>query len=140
MTTITATKWYPPKQPGWSGSFKAADGNYYGCKEELVSQIPIGQPVEVEVTTKEKDGKTYRDIKKVVSAAAPKPSAPATNGTRYAATDDTTAERIYVCGILNAWVAHVAPSRDIKPSDLVNVTEAAREAWRQTFGKKAEAV
>jgi hypothetical protein len=108
----------------------------------MVASIPIGTPIEVEITTKEKDGKTYRDIKRVVSAGAvavaPKPAAP-TNGARYGATDDTTAERIYVCGILNAWVAHVAPSRDIKPSDLVNVTEAAREAWRQTFGKKADA-
>lgn len=139
MTTITAVKWYPPKQPGWSGSFKAEDGNYYGCKEEMVASIPIGTPVEVEITTKEKDGKTYRDIKRVVSAGVAPAAKPQVNGTRYGSTDDATAERIYVCGILNAWVAHVAPSRDIKPSDLVTVTEAAREAWRQTFGKKADA-
>lgn len=141
MTTITAVKWYEPKQPGWSGSFKAQDGNYYGCKEDLKDQVPLGVPVEVEISTKEKDGKTYRDIKRVVGAqnvSAPVKVAPARNG--YGSTDDATAERIYCCGIINALVPKVYEKfGSITEDQVIAVTKMARGAWAKTFAHKVEA-
>lgn len=142
MTTIVAQKWYAPNQPGWSGRFKAADGNYYGCKEEMAASIPIGQPVEVEITIKEKDGKTYRDIKRVVSTTpAPAAAKPQTNGARHGSTDDATAERIFVCGILNSYLrtehfaTHASKAGFVET--LRNAVQGARLLYREEMGPQS---
>ena len=46
------------------------------------------------------------------------------------------AERIYVCGLVNNWMQGVAGTRQITTQDIVTVTNAARDAYRQTFGAK----
>jgi hypothetical protein len=129
--------YYPPSQPGWSGRFKATDGSYYGVKEEMAGEIPLGVPTEVEITTKEKDGKIYRDIKRVIgfpSKAGGGSTAPAPRAGSY---DDATSERIFVCGALNAVLPKIF-ERDsgLLPSKLVEVVEMLRATWRNTFGRK----
>lgn len=140
MTTITPTKFFPPKTEGWSHNIKAADGYFYGCPEKLITLFTIGQPIDVEVVTKEKDGRTYRDIKNVIpnkngdAAPAPRPAAPQT---RSYGEDNGTAERIYVAGIVNNYMQHLGKhhgEEDLTDA-LVIVTRAARAAWSLTFGR-----
>ena len=141
MTTITVQKIYPPKKEGWSHSIKATDGNYYGVKEAVVRSISEGQTIEADVVVKEKDGKTYRDIVKLVGGdvAPARPSAPQASTPRYGSTDDATAERIFTCGIVNAVAPHVYDKHGTLTSEhLTALVMVARVAWSETFGKKHE--
>ena len=48
--------------------------------------------------------------------------------------EDATPERIYVCGIVNSAIAHGGFALTL--TNLVELTNTARSAWAQTFGKK----
>lgn len=130
---------YPPKNPGWSASIKGADGNYYGIKETMVAGLSEGQTITADIRTQEKNGKTYRDIIKL-HGDAPAPdvkSAPAASTGRYGAQDDATAERIFVCGVVNA----VAPKiyeklGTIDSEKLSALVQVARVTWTETLGRK----
>lgn len=148
MTTIVPVRFYPPKTAGWSHNIKAADGFYYGVKEELVSLFTLNQPIEVEVVTKEKDGRTYRDIKRVIpngnghAAQAQAPEQPkwSTGSAPPFREPDATAERIYVAGVVNNYMQHLGKFQgeaDLTEA-LITVTRAARAAWKMTFGRASE--
>ena len=142
---IQIAKIYPPKQAGWSAHIKDNLGNYFGVKEALVSNLSEGQTISADVVTKDKAGKTYRDIVKIhgmngggSAAPSPQTSAPAT--ARYGAQDDATAERIFVCGVVNS----VAPKiyeklGTIDSEKLAALVQVARVTWASTLGNKGGA-
>jgi hypothetical protein len=139
MTTITPTHINEPKQAGWSWSVKATDGNYYGVKAELKDRFRVGVPIDVEITSKEKNGKTYRDIARVLSnGPAPAGDAPAIDP-RYQKqpTPLVDAERMFVAGICNALLPKIYEHEQKMDSQkIVAVVMAARTAWAQTFGRR----
>lgn len=142
MTTITPQKFFPPKTEGWSHNIKAADGYFYGCPEKFITLFQIGQPIDVEITIKEKNGTTYRDIKRVIPNGnghpAPTPQKPAQAAQGRYGENDATAERIYCAGILNNLVGpYVQKHGAIDAGVLIALTNAARQAWAATFGTKA---
>jgi hypothetical protein len=144
VTTIVPTKFFPPKTQGYSHNIKGADGLFYGCPDKFITLFQLGQPVEVELTIKEKDGRTYRDIKRVIPNGnghpAPAPQASAQAPHRYGGEPDATAERIYCAGILNNLVGpYVAKHGAIDAGVLIALTNAARQAWAATFGAKTDA-
>lgn len=142
---IQIQKIYPPKQAGWSASIKGADGNYYGVKEIIANGLSEGQTISADIRTKEVNGKVYRDIIKINDAGtaalfsparATTPASPSAG--KYGAQDDATAERIFVCGVVNA----VAPKfyeahKNITSEQLTALVQIARVTWSETFGKKA---
>lgn len=141
---IEITNIYPPKKPGWSASIKGKDGNYYGVKENIANTLATGQVITADVATKEKDGKTYRDIIKIHDAGqsgSPAPSAqPATHAPsapRYGNTDESTAERIFVCGFVNAISPKIYEKMgNVNSEQLTALVQVARVTWAETFGKK----
>ena len=148
MTTITPVKFFPPKTEGWSHNIKCADGYFYGCREEMVTLFTIGQPIDVEITTKEKNGTTYRDIKRVIPNAAGATPAPrpagATNGSvspqyQKQPTPLVDAERMFVAGALNSILPKMF-ERDngLLPSKVADTVNMFRQVWSETFGAKHE--
>lgn len=141
---IEITNIYPPKKPGWSASIKGKDGNYYGVKENIANTLAAGQVITADVATKEKDGKTYRDIIKIHDAGpsgSPAPSAqpaPMTpSAPRYGNTDESTAERIFVCGFVNAVSPKIYEKLgNVNSEQLTALVQVARVTWAETFGKK----
>ena len=136
---IEIQKIYPPKNPGWSASIKASDGNYYGIKETMVAGLSEGQTITADIRTQEKNGKTYRDIIKL-HGDAPAPDvkpAPAASTGRYGAQDDATAERIFVCGLINAVAPKVFEAhKNITSEQLTALVQVARVTWSETLGRK----
>jgi hypothetical protein len=142
---IQIAKIYPPKQAGWSASIKDNLGNYFGVKEALVSNLSEGQTISADVVTKDKAGKTYRDIVKIHGmngggSSAPSHQASAPAAPRYGSQDDATAERIFVCGVVNS----VAPKiyeklGTIDSEKLAALVQIARVTWASTLGNKGGA-
>ncbi len=139
---IQISKIYPPKQSGWSASIKAQDGNYYGVKEEVAKSLAEGQTITADVKMQEKNGKTYRDIIKIhdagPSARPGSTPAPTQSTGRYGSNDDATAERIFVCGFVNATAPKVYEKFGAISSDqLTALVMVARTTWEETLGKKS---
>lgn len=128
MTTETITVQYvnPPEEGKRWGSVKATNRQYYGVAADDMAKFQKGATYEVEYETKEIRGKTYRTIK----SARPAQQANGAGSYRGDASPET-AERIYVCGIVNAAVhAGIKPEADT----LAHITNNARMAWHRTFG------
>lgn len=124
MKTVQVKFVNPPKPGKKMGNIKLEDGSqiyFYPDKHQFNKG---SYQVETEMQTW--GDKTVEVVKSVQAAA--------NGGGKYGQTDLTTAERIYVCGILNAWVGR--PDAEVTASALVAVTNAAREAWGETFGEK----
>jgi len=136
---IQISKIYPPKQSGWSASIKAQDGNYYGVKEDVAKSLAEGQTITADVKMQEKNGKTYRDIIKIHDAGPPaRPAAPAQSTGHYGSNDGATAERIFVCGFVNATAPKVYEKFGAISSDqLTALVMVARATWEETLGKKS---
>lgn len=139
---IQISKIYPPKQAGWSASIKASDGNYYGVKEAIANTLSEGQTIQADIVVKDRNGKTYRDITKIYGNDGPaqpqanRTASPSTS--RYGASDDATAERIFVCGIVNAVAPKIYDKMGSITSDqLAALVMVARTAWEETLGKKS---
>jgi hypothetical protein len=137
---IQIAKIYPPKQAGWSARIKDNLGQYFGVRAEIAETLREGQVINADIRTKEKDGATYRDIIKIHDGGASQAkatTAPASSNGRYGAHDDATAERIFVCGVVNA----VAPKiyeklGTIDSEKLCALVQVARVTWTATLGRK----
>ena len=137
---IQIAKIYPPKQAGWSARIKDNLGQYFGVRAEIAETLREGQVINADIRTKEKDGATYRDIIKIHDGGAPQAkstTAPASSNARYGAHDDATAERIFVCGVVNS----VAPKiyeklGTIDSEKLSALVQVARVTWTATLGRK----
>jgi hypothetical protein len=131
---ITPSFVNPPRPGKKMGSAKLPDNSILYFYPDKVSLTP-GQAVTVEYADKMFGDKPAKVIERVVQPngsnghAAPAPSG---GGYQRAGTDKETAERIYVCGIINAAVS--AGKLDLSTDALISATEAARDAWAATFG------
>lgn len=129
MPTATITPAYvnQPAPGKKEGSIKLKDGSFYGVPPAMLSQLQPNNTYEVEFTEREWNGKIFRSIKsaKLVSAG------------QYGQTDNKTAERIFVCGALNAAIhgGHV----QVTPETLTQAVNDLRQVWASTFGNKQKA-
>lgn len=132
MNTATVTPDFvnqPRKNPKF-GSIKVGD-TYYSVPVSMLSQF---QPKQQYVITYETSDAGYHNVKTVkpVGGGA---SITAMQGGKYGATDDATAERIFVCGALNAFIT--AGKIEASAESVRKAVDALRTAWRQTFGAPA---
>ena len=149
MTIITPKKILPPKTPGWSYNVQGNDGNWYGVKEQMAPLLVVGQPVEVEITTKEKDGRTFRDIKRIMSAPGqppePVPAFPQNGQAKPGSADDpfqkrptnpVDAERMFCAGALNALLPVMyGHHHGLTRSQVADLVTLLRGVWSDTFGQ-----
>ena len=118
-----------------NGSIKVEDGTYYGVKPAMLGLFQPGNTYEIQYESSDFKGKTYH---KVISVK-PVASAPQTSGgsTKGYQTDDKTAERIFVCGAINAAIS--SNQLALLTTDVIQAVNSLREAWRQTLGRKQTA-
>ena len=153
MNEITITVQYvnQPKPGRKTGTIKTTGGQYYNVWPDKLHLFQPGGTYKVTYESREHEGVTYNTVKgaeiiavgpqaapvqspaptQQASQAAPAPQIQAPEPFNRAV--DPTPERIYVCGITNAWVR--AHPTDFNAVNLIAVTNAARQAWAETFGK-----
>jgi hypothetical protein len=108
----------------------------------MFSQFEQGGQYSIQYKTSEFKGVKYRHIEKVDKAAgASSTSAPGPNvqntmaRATYGTVDMATAERIFVCGAMNAMLSNqnTIPFA-LLPHDLIQRVNMLRETWRATLG------
>jgi hypothetical protein len=132
--TITVKKIFPPNKGGFVGVIASDDTRFSVKGENLAGQFREGGKYEIsyeESTQGQYTNRTVRTVKPLAGGA----SLSTIQGGKYGATDDVTAERIFCCGALNAFITagKIEPSAEA----VRKATDALRTAWRQTFGAPA---
>ena len=127
--TVTVSFVNQPKEGKKQGSIKTKDNALYGVFENMLGQFQPGSTYEIEYDSREWQGKTFHTVKSAKQvAAATNGAAPAAGG-RY---DNVTAERIYVCGLLNAFAS--GGQLAIDKQQIRDATNIIRAVWQETFG------
>lgn len=123
MTTIKVLFVNDPKNNPAYGSVKLDDGAYMSVPKNMLGQFQPNTSYDVTfVENVGKDGKTYRTIKTVKAPSNGVSNVVPINGGggKYGATDNVTAKRIYICGILNG-LAHAG---------MLSAPHDAEKWWR----------
>lgn len=126
-----------PKPGKKMGNLKLADGTFYLVAPSMLGLFQNGGKYEVEYEESEFGGKTWRTVKKLAGGGNGAVGGSQVRTGAYGATDDKTAERIFVCGGLNAFIT----SGQVEPN-AVSITQAVnalRSAWSGTLGGKGGA-
>lgn len=136
---ITALYVNPPKAGKKNGTIKAEGDVLYLAKPPILAIFQQGGQYKIGYEEYEINGVHFKEIKAAQQVSA---AAPATSGNtgRYPAhQDDALAERIFVCGAINATMSNpnVKPSLDMDGIKIVNFW---RNVWASTFGAKTAAV
>ena len=141
--TIVATKVFPPKPGKKRYTIVSSDEKLWGAMPDVASKFKEGGTYNIFYKEDHFGGKTYHVIEGATEAAgsAPKPSVAtpaAANTGKYGAKDDETAERIFVCGALNATMGNpnFTPT-ELTGESLTNLVRRLRGVWADTFGSPA---
>lgn len=130
MTTATVTVKFvnQPKQGKKMGSIRTQELGFINVWPDKLSNFVAGQKYTIDYA----DEGGFKKLVKVSEkeATAEPPWEPPGDTQPHV---DPTPERIYVCGIVNAFVS----TGKFEPTalNLAALTSAARQAWAQTFGK-----
>lgn len=145
MASATVTAKFVDPAPAGKKNGKIKDTNnavWYFPNSEL-GKYHVGETYEIEYTENEFKGGIYRTIRaaknvdKVPAAAAqPRPPYPVKSaGYSYGSTDLATAERIFVCGALNAYIGNPNTAiGDLGKVALVAFVNNLRSVWKNTLG------
>lgn len=159
---ITISNIYPAKPGKKTATIKDTDGLLFSVWPNQLAQFRNGETYEIEFTSKDVNGVTYRDIKSgrvtappspppsqftaqtqspaprsLSSAAAQpaeKPSGNSGGSAYYRPTSPQDAERMFVCSTLNAFIQ--TGRVDCHGPLLIEYINTLRGAWRETFGKE----
>jgi hypothetical protein len=130
QATVTVRYVNPPKAGKTNGSIKDSDGVMYGVPPHMLNNFQQGATYTIDYSERDFRGQTYKTVTTAVLTAPPQES----GGGKYGPVSDATAERIFVCGALNAAIqgGHVEMS-DVVLSNVVNIL---RTVWANTLGGK----
>lgn len=128
-TRITVSFVNPPKPGKTNGSIKTRDDQLYGVKPDMLSLFQPKGVYDIEFTSRMFNDKPYNTVTSVKHA---QDAAPAAAGGKYGATDTATAERIFVCGALNAAIS--GGHTDLNTEHLTNLVNIFRLVWDDTLG------
>lgn len=121
----------PGKNPKY-GSIKGDDGHYYSIPVDRLGDFKQGESYSFEYSTQNVKGRDYYTFTRFTDASAK----PAANGNgAYRDASPETAERIFVCGVVNGW-AHSGLVK-VDGQSLENAVLIARQAWLNTLGADA---
>ena len=142
-TAEITVKYCNPKQANKkNASVKTDDGQMYFVTPEMFGQFEVGGKYSVEYKVSEFKGVENRYIEKAdkVSGGSPANHAPNPNvhnsmtKAKYGTVDMETAERIFVCGAMNALVGNqnIDP-RGLTKEHLIAEVNKLRAVWANTF-------
>lgn len=132
-------------QPGKKrGRIQASNGQLFQADPAFLSQVALGRNYDLTYEEQSFNNTTFRVVKGIVATAGPATTTPshptpmAAGGGRYSGTDLATAERIFVCGALNAMLSNpnVTPV-NMSQTEIMHLVANLRGAWASTFGKPA---
>ncbi len=128
--TISVQYVNQPKAGKKEGNVKTTNGEYYGVKPAMLAQFSPGGTYTVEYDSRMWNSKEFKSITTITAAQAP---AAGTGGGNYGPKDDTTAERIFVQGILQAFIT----AGKIEPTGVAvtGAVKTLRAVWADTLGK-----
>lgn len=115
------------------GSVVDQDGTKYLVKQEHMGSFHKG--VEMDIETRSEPWTNGTLIASPAASAAPPSPAPSNGNGHSNGNGNGKDEHIYVCGIVNNWVSTLQ-GRAVTAQDLTLITNAARDAYRQTLGAK----
>jgi hypothetical protein len=109
-----------------NGSIKGTDEDIYGVPPHMLANFQQGATYTIDYSERVFNGQTYKTVttSQMVSAAPTEGS----GGGKYAPVGDATAERIFVCGALNAHIS--SGQAEISAAYIGNVVNILREVWR----------
>lgn len=135
MATATINvRYLNPRDGQRPPSVKTPEGVYYNLSDEQFPQMQQGGTYNVEYHVKTIRGREYKIVDKVTVVGGAPAARPSSGGRP---TDDATAERIFVCGGLNAILSN--PNFDLQnlsQSGVVAMVKTLRGAYMETFGGK----
>lgn len=129
-----------PKSEKGPGNVKDTQGNYWKCWKETLGQFAPGSSYDITYEPGTYQGKPSNTVLTVKPSAKP-PEAPAPKAqqapytAKYGSTDMATAERIFVCGALNAMLSNqnTIPG-EMTAAKVIAAVHVLRTAWMNTFG------
>ena len=114
-------------------SIKDAQAGYFGITDEMFDQgvFSVGNKYKVEYT----QNGAFKNVSRAKLLAEGPPPQAHSGGSG----DPGLAERIFVCGALNAILGNdnVNPM-EIGPDNITSWVDSCRQAWDRTFGRKPE--
>ena len=123
----------PPKGNGKSWSVKDANGDYWGCTQEVANYIKDmqaqGAAVVVTYETRDYQGKTYKNIKSAAASSQPAARPAQQSGGGY--DEAQKAEDIFISGAVNQSIAAqqiAVPNADLRA--WTHFLTVLRQAWR----------
>ena len=116
-----------------NGSIKVEDGTYYGVKPAMLGLFQPGNTYEIQYESSDFKGKTYHKVISVKPVASA-PQISSGGPSKGYQTDDKTAERIFVCGAINAAIS--SNQLAVQTTEVVQAVNSLRAAWELTLGKK----
>lgn len=140
-TEVIVPKFVNMPKPGKSyGSVVLPDDRRYVGRPEVLGMMQKGQAYSIDT---EKQDWTNGQVVIVTKAVLANGTVAASKGNgdqfKRQPTPEVDAERMYVCGLVNALAPAVyAKNGECTGATMIAMTNAARQAWRDTFGKKDE--
>ena len=136
-TTVINVKFVNPAAAGKkNASIKTDDDQFFLVPPEMLGQFQQGGRYKIEYKANAFKGVTYKYVEKIEPdvAAGPSPIAKHQAG-KYGSTDMATAERIFVCGAMNAMLhnQNTLPFA-LTGDNLIERVNILRDVWRQTLG------
>ena len=139
-STITIKFINPPGPGKKNASIKDTTDDFYLLEPAIADKLSTGGTYNVDYRTNTFRGTTYKIVEKIEPVTASGGAAAQSNvvkGVFGGKVDDKiAAERIYVCGIVNNIMSNPGLNPDsLTKAYLVNMTQMARDAWQETFGR-----
>lgn len=147
QATVTPKFIDPPKEGKKNWRVKDANNEAWSIPANLKDKFAVGQPIDIAYEDTSFQGKTFHMVKDARPAAAQAQApAPQTNGNGHAAptpapagngyarqpTPLIDAERMFVCGAVNAAIQ--SGRLDLTTASVAGAVNAMRDAWAATFG------
>ena len=130
QTTVEVAFVNQPKNPGWSGSIKTSDGQYYSVKESDLGLFQKGQKYTIGYDEVTKGGKTYRNFNgALLGPTTETKTAPATNGANHYSQTDTRERGMFIMGV----VGRAMGSGKFEASDIEVLTKIAAASYDEVF-------
>lgn len=135
QSSITVRYVNSPKAGKKNGSIKGIHDDIYGVPPHMLGNFQPGATYTIDYSVRSFNGQEYKTVTTAVMASPPPQEG--SGGGKYGNKDDATAERIFVCGALNAAIS--GGHAELSEAFLCNVVNMLRGVWAETLGRPAAA-
>lgn len=117
-----------------NGSIKGTDDEIYGVPPHMLGNFQPRGTYTIDYSERVFNGQTYKTVTAFQMVSPP--SQEASGGGKYGNKDDATAERIFVCGALNAHIS--SGQAEMSAAHIGNIVNILRDVWRTEMAVPAK--